>query len=155
MSDSSPAPFSDPAGTWNSRFDSDTYLFGTTPNDWLREHAGQSTPGQRILCVADGEGRNSVWLAEQGLTVNAFDIAELGMAKAHKLAAARGVTVNYVTSDCDGYQWPEGGYDGVAAIFVQFRRPGHARAHVLEHQALSQARRHAGASGLWNRAIIS
>ena len=60
MSDSSPAPFSDPAGTWNSRFDSDTYLFGTTPNDWLREHAGQSTPGQRILCVADGEGRNSV-----------------------------------------------------------------------------------------------
>jgi len=81
------------------------------------------TPGDRVLCVADGEGRNSVWLAEQGLNVEAFDIAETGVAKARSLAAQRGVTVGFSVADCDGYAWPEATCDGVAAIFVQFADP--------------------------------
>lgn len=120
----SPEPdFSDPAGTWNQRFAGDDYLFGTEPNTWLREHAGVWAPGQRVLCVADGEGRNSVWLAGRGLRVSAFDIAEVGLAKARRLAAARGVAVDFRHADCDGYAWPRGTLDGVAAIFIQFADP--------------------------------
>ena len=81
--------FSDPAGTWNRRFTEDGFLFGTEPNAWLREHAGVWQPGQRVLSVADGEGRNSVWLAKRGLVVDAFDIAEVGVAKARRLAVRR------------------------------------------------------------------
>jgi SAM-dependent methyltransferase len=73
--------------------------------------------------VADGEGRNSVWLADQGLKVDAFDIAATGVAKARELAAQRGVTVNFAVADCDAYAWPDAALDGVAAIFVQFADP--------------------------------
>lgn len=116
-------PFSDPANTWNQRFAAPGFLFGAEPNGWLREHAAVWSKGERVLCVADGEGRNSVWLAEQGLNVEAFDIAETGVAKARSLAAQRGVTVGFSVADCDGYAWPEAACDGVAAIFVQFADP--------------------------------
>jgi SAM-dependent methyltransferase len=120
--ESTPA-FNDPAATWNQRFSAPGFLFGSEPNGWLREHAGGWSPGDRVLCVADGEGRNSVWLAEQGLNVEAFDIAEIGVAKARALAAQRGVSVNFAVADCDDYAWPEAACDGVAAIFVQFADP--------------------------------
>jgi SAM-dependent methyltransferase len=116
-------PFSNPAQTWNQRFAAPGLLFGAEPNGWLREHASVWSPGARVLCVADGEGRNSIWLAEQGLTVEAFDIAETGVAKARKMAAQRGVAVGFAVSNCDDYAWPEAACDGVAAIFVQFADP--------------------------------
>ncbi|MBK5205608.1 MAG: class I SAM-dependent methyltransferase [Polaromonas sp.] len=118
-----PPAFADAADTWNRRFEAEAYCFGTEPNAWLREHAGVWHPGQRVLCVADGEGRNSVWLAGQGLVVDAFDIASVGVAKARRLAAEKGVSVNFAVSDCDAYPWPQNTYDGVAAIFVQFADP--------------------------------
>lgn len=118
-----PPGFSDPVGTWNRRFEADGYLFGTEPNAWLREHARVWRPGQRVLCVADGEGRNSVWLARQGLVVDAFDVAEVGVAKARHLAAEHRVWVNFAVADCDALAWPDRLYDGVAAIFVQFAEP--------------------------------
>jgi len=123
MTQGPPASFDDPAGTWNRRFDNEAYLFGTEPNAWLRAHADVWQPGQRVLSVADGEGRNSVFLAGRGLLVDAFDIAELGVAKARRLAAERGVSVHFDVCDCDGYAWPRAAYDGVAAIFVQFADP--------------------------------
>jgi SAM-dependent methyltransferase len=115
--------FPDAAATWNSRFAGDDYCFGTEPNEYLRQHAQVWPTGSRVLCVADGEGRNSVWLARHGYAVDAFDIAKLGMDKARKLAALAGVEVNYEVSDCDAWDWPEAAYDGVAAIFVQFANP--------------------------------
>jgi 2-polyprenyl-3-methyl-5-hydroxy-6-metoxy-1,4-benzoquinol methylase len=115
--------FTDAAATWNQRFGSADYIFGTEPNAWLREQAGVWQAGQRVLCVADGEGRNSVWLAAQGLQVDAFDIAEVGVAKARLLAAKHGVTVNFAVADCDNFAWPAEHYDGVVAIFVQFADP--------------------------------
>lgn len=117
------APFADPAGTWNRRFAEDGFLFGTEPNAWLRGQAGAWQPGQRVLSVADGEGRNSVWLAKRGLLVDAFDIAEVGVEKARRMAAEQGVSVNFSVADCDAFAWPEAAYDGVAAIFVQFADP--------------------------------
>ncbi|MFN4004060.1 MAG: class I SAM-dependent methyltransferase [Hylemonella sp.] len=115
--------YTDAAQTWNQRFASDDYIFGTEPNAWLRAHAHCWQPGQRVLCVADGEGRNSVWLAQQGLVVDAFDIAERGVAKARRLAQQAGVQVHYSVADCDAYDYGEARYDGVAAIFVQFADP--------------------------------
>ncbi len=126
--------FSDPAGTWNRRFTETGYLFGTAPNGWLAAHAGVWPSGARVLSVADGEGRNSVWLAQRGLQVQAFDIAEQGVAKARRLAAEHGVVVDFAVADCDSYAWPAGGCDGVAAIFIQFADPA-LRARLFERMA--------------------
>ena len=115
--------FADAAATWNKRFAGDGFIFGREPNEYLRSQAGLLRPGMRALCVADGEGRNSVWLARQGLDVDAFDIAELGVAKARRFAAQAGVTVNYRVADCDQWDWPQEAYDLVAAIFIQFADP--------------------------------
>jgi SAM-dependent methyltransferase len=119
-----PGPgFSNPADTWNRRFSEPGYHFGTAPNAWLAAQADVWPVGARVLCVADGEGRNSVWLARRGLAVQAFDIAEQGVAKARKLAAEQGVEVDYVVADCDSFAWPVANCDGVAAIFIQFADP--------------------------------
>jgi len=120
MTASNLTPFPDAASTWNRRFQAPGFLFGTEPNVWLRAQAHRWKPGQRVLCAADGEGRNSVWLACQGLQVDAFDIAEAGVAKARGLAADAGVTVDFAVCDGDAVVWPEAVYDGVAAVFVQF-----------------------------------
>jgi SAM-dependent methyltransferase len=125
MSDphSAPPAFDDPAGTWNRRFSEPGYLFGTEPNTWLHEHAALWEAGQRILCVADGEGRNSVWLAQQGLIVDSFDISEVGVRKARDFARVTGVKVNFAVADVAELQWPRALYDGVVAIFIQFADP--------------------------------
>jgi SAM-dependent methyltransferase len=115
--------FPDAAATWDRRFETDAYIFGTEPNTYLRQHASLWQSGSRVLCVADGEGRNSVWLARQGMIVDAFDISEVGVKKARKLAEAAGVSVEFSISDCDGWPWQDSAYDGVAAIFVQFADP--------------------------------
>lgn len=64
-----------------------------------------------------------MWLAQQGLSVDAFDIAEVGVAKARKLAAERGVAVNFEVADVDTFAWRKAAWDGIAAIFVQFADP--------------------------------
>jgi SAM-dependent methyltransferase len=133
---SSATPFTRPAATWNERFAAAGYLFGTAPNTWLRERASAWPAGRHVLCVADGEGRNSVWLAGQGHRVDAFDIAEVGVAKARVLAAEQGAQVNFSVHHCDNYPWPVAGVDAVVAIFVQFADPA-MRSRMFEHMARS------------------
>ncbi|WP_332826354.1 SAM-dependent methyltransferase [Ramlibacter sp.] len=127
----SPQPFDDPAGTWNRRFSESGYLFGTEPNGWLVEHADLWEAGQRVLSIADGEGRNSVWLAQRGLTVDAFDISEVGVRKARDFARITGVRVNFAIADIAQLRWPQNIYDGVAAIFFQFADPA-LRARIFQ-----------------------
>ena len=116
-------PFADAATTWNQRFATEEYIFCSEPNVWLHEHGGIFRSGQRVLCMADGEGRNSVWLAQQGLQVDAYDIAEQGLAKARRLAQSKGVKVNYSLADCDSFDHGSERYDGAVVIFVQFADP--------------------------------
>ncbi|MDB5751544.1 MAG: Methyltransferase type 11 [Ramlibacter sp.] len=92
--------------------------------------------GATVLCVADGEGRNSVWLAARGLQVDAFDISEVGVAKARVFAAEQGVDVNYSVAGCDGFDWPQSACDGVAAIFIQFADPA-LRERMFQRMAAS------------------
>ena len=108
---------------WNSRFAAPEYIFGTAPNGFLASNAHRLRRGARALCVADGEGRNSVWLAEQGLQVSAFDISPIGVEKAHRLATQRGVQVRYDISSVYDWAWPQAAFEVVAAIFVQFADP--------------------------------
>jgi len=115
--------FNDAAATWNKRFEHADYLFGTTPNVYLQAQTDRYPARGSALCVADGEGRNSVWLARRGLQVDAFDISEVGVAKARKLAHEAGVQVDYAVADCDQMHWPQDHYDLVAAIFIQFADP--------------------------------
>ncbi len=115
--------FANPRETWDARFSTDDYIFGTGPNAWLAWHADLLKPGMRALAVADGEGRNSVWMAKRGLTVDAFDISPVGVAKARKLAADAGVDVNYNVSGVEDFDWKVGAYDVVVAIFIQFADP--------------------------------
>ena len=115
--------FTDAAATWNKRFEAERYIFGTAPNEYLQGVAHHLAPAGRVLCVADGEGRNSVWLARRGHRVDAFDIAELGVRKARNLARGAGVEVNFAVADGDALQWPATLYDAVVAIFIQFADP--------------------------------
>jgi len=115
--------FANPRETWDARFSSDEYIFGTEPNVWLAQHADLFKPGMRVLAVADGEGRNSVWMAQQGLQVDAFDISPVGIAKAKKLAEQQGVQVNFSIHGVEDYPWTTGDYDAVVAIFIQFADP--------------------------------
>lgn len=117
------AGFPDAAQTWDARFGGADFLFGTEPNAWLASHRALFAAGQSALAVADGEGRNSVWLAQQGLLVDAFDISPVGVAKAQELARRAGVELNLRVSGCDEWEWRAEAYDVVAAIFVQFAAP--------------------------------
>jgi SAM-dependent methyltransferase len=115
-------PSSD-ADFWNRRFAVDSYIFGTQPAAFLVDNARYISPGSRVLVPADGEGRNSVFLAELGHRVVATDIAEEGIAKAQKLADARGVSVGFQHLDLQGWRWPEAEFDAVVAVFIQFAPP--------------------------------
>jgi SAM-dependent methyltransferase len=115
--------FSNPQETWDKRFSRDEFIFGTAPNVFLQSQLARFTTGQRALCVADGEGRNGVWLASLGLAVTSFDISPVGVAKARRLAQQRGVALDLQVADVETWPWQADAYDVVPAIFVQFAAP--------------------------------
>ncbi len=123
----------DQAEFWDERYRGEGFAFGTTPNAFLVSQAQCLRPGLRVLVPGDGEGRNGVWLAEQGLIVDTVDVSPLGVAKARELAKARGVTINAVEADLLAWAWPRDAYDVVAALYIHFfdaDRPGMHRAMV-------------------------
>ncbi|MGB8274173.1 MAG: class I SAM-dependent methyltransferase, partial [Alphaproteobacteria bacterium] len=89
-------------------------------------------PGQRALAVADGEGRNGVWLARQGLHVLSVDFSRSALAKARRLAERHGVTLETELADLRTWNWGEDRFDLVAAIFIQFAPP-EERARMFEN----------------------
>lgn len=107
---------------WNQRFAEEGYLFGETPNRFLAAHAAALPPG-RALSVADGEGRNGVWLAEQGWEVVSLDFSDVAQRKAADLAARRGVALELVQADVHAWDYPPAAFDLVADIFSQFSAP--------------------------------
>jgi cyclopropane fatty-acyl-phospholipid synthase-like methyltransferase len=115
--------FDNPRATWNDRFARDDYLFGRAPNAFVAAQAHRLAPGMRVLCVADGEGRNSVWLAERGLVVTAFDFSTNALRKAHALANERSARVEFAEADMLTYAWSSASFDALVAIFIQFLSP--------------------------------
>lgn len=108
---------------WQARFAEPGYLYGTEANAFLKSKAALLRPGGRALAVADGEGRNGVFLAEQGLDVLSVDFSPYAQAKARALAEARGVTLRFEQADLTQWRWPGAAFDVVAAIFIQFTKP--------------------------------
>ena len=114
---------------WSKRYRDagEEYLFGTEPNRFLAHRADLLQNGRTALSVADGEGRNSVWLAEQGLDVTAVEISPVAIEKARRLAAGRKVDVRFVLADMLTPGWPparlRNAFDWVIGIFIQFVGP--------------------------------
>lgn len=105
---------------WNERYNVPEFIFGTEPNVFLQQQACRLTAGNRVLAVADGEGRNGVWLAEQGMSVLSIDSADVAQVKAKRLALERGVSLDLECADLLNWRWREAEFDAVVAIFIQF-----------------------------------
>ena len=108
---------------WDARYAQDGYLFGTEPNEFLVSQRHLLKPGMSCLAVADGEGRNGVWLAQQGLQVLSVEASAVALDKAKKLAQQRGVAIDFEQADLAHWQWGENRFDVAAAIFIQFAPP--------------------------------
>lgn len=108
---------------WDERYSSDEFAYGTEPAEFLREQATHLAPASRVLVPADGEGRNSVFLAGLGHSVLALDASDHGLAKARTLAERKGVTLEHVKADVHSYAWPDAEFDAAIGIFIQFSPP--------------------------------
>ena len=112
-----------PIDHWNERYVGDDYLFGKEPNAFLASQRERFKPGMQVLSVADGEGRNGVWLAQQGTEVLAVEASPRALEKARQLAAERGVTLTHECADLLQWDWGTARFDAIVAIFIQFAAP--------------------------------
>ncbi len=114
----------DAAQFWDKRFSGAEYVFGKEPNAYLKNQVAKyMKPGANALSVADGEGRNSVWLAKQEMTVEAFDISPVAVEKAKQLAKEEQASVAFSVASTHSWVWKSNHYDLIAAIFIQFATP--------------------------------
>ena len=115
---------------WEQRYGGESYIYGTAPNDFLRANA-RSLPSGPTLCLAEGEGRNAVFLAESGRDVHSVDLTKAGVVKTLRLAEQRGVVVHAVVGDLADYDLGEGRWSAVVSIFAHMppsvRRDLHRR----------------------------
>lgn len=120
------------AARFNARYSEPGYHYGTEPTEFVAAQKALLKPGQMALVPGDGEGRHGVWLAEQGLDVTSFDPSSVGMEKARKLAAERGVQIEASVGDLLSWDWRENSVDVVVLTYVhvapETRRLGHAGA---------------------------
>ena len=108
---------------WQARYAVPDYIFGEAPNAFLAAQKHLLPKTGKVLAVADGEGRNGVWLAEQGLDVTSIDFSPVAQEKARALAAKRGVYVDFQCADVHAWPYPDSAYDIVVEIFTQFSDP--------------------------------
>ena len=102
---------------WDSRYAGDAFMYGTAPNDFLREQVAVLPAGARVLCLAEGEGRNAVFLAERGFVVTGVDGSKVGLEKAQKLAAQRGVKLENIVADLREFELGTAKWDAIVSIW--------------------------------------
>ena len=103
---------------WDERFSGEHYVYGEKPNAFLVRHTPLLASGARALVPGDGEGRNGVWLARNGMEVLSVDSSAVGLGKAKQLAERHGVTIKSEVADLTSWAWPESIFDAVVAIFL-------------------------------------
>lgn len=112
---------------WDERYAVEDYVYGTEPNDFLVS-VHERLPTGRALCLAEGEGRNAVWMARQGFAVTAVDGSNVGLQKAQRLAEASGVEIDIVHCDLADYLITPDCWDVIVSIFCHL--PGELRRSV-------------------------
>ena len=119
---------------WEDRFAAEEgYLFGVEPSKILTSNPWLALLGKSVLCVADGEGRNAVYLAKLGMDVTTFDLSPTAIARAGALAQREGVKVKSHVSEWNDWDWSRQ-FDMIAAIFVQFTDPNQRALQFLDVQ---------------------
>lgn len=117
--------------SFDDRYREADYHYGTEPNAFLVSQSRWLRPGMTALVPGDGEGRNGVWLAAQGLAVTTFDPSPFGVEKSNRLAAVRSVTIDAHRAGVEEWDWREDAFDLVALIFLplppELRKPAHAK----------------------------
>lgn len=113
---------------WDERYSAKGYVYGTEPNGFLAAKANL-LPAGRVLCLGEGEGRNAVWLAEQGFEVTAVDASAVGLHKARGLAAERGVRITTVHADLADFAIEPAAWDGIVSIFCHLPAALRAKVH--------------------------
>ncbi len=116
---------------WNERYSTQEFIFGKEPSQFVKKYAASLWPKSKILLPADGEGRNSCYLASLGHDVYASDYSQIGQEKAKKLAQELNVNVNFSIFDVENEEWENEIYDAIFAVFIQFSPPD-ARAKVFK-----------------------
>ncbi len=117
------------AAQWDARFRGDAYVYGTEPNDFLRENAERLPPRGRVLSLGEGEGRNAAFLASLGHEVTAVDASAVGLAKASRLAESRGLSVRAIVSDLADYTFEPSAWGGAILIFCHLPPELRKRVH--------------------------
>ena len=102
---------------WNDRYNTKDYIYGTSPNEFLVEYESQISPKGNVLCLADGEGRNSVFLAKLGYNVTAVDMSSNAIEKAKMLAKENDVDVDFVHADLTEFVIVQNHWDAIVSIF--------------------------------------
>jgi len=120
---------------WNERYSAPGYAYGTEPNDFLAREGSRIPPG-RVLSLADGEGRNGVFLASLGYEVTSVDASTVGLAKAQHLAASRGTHITTVAADLGDYALAPDSWEGIVSIFFHVPPPLRRRVHEQVVRAL-------------------
>jgi SAM-dependent methyltransferase len=115
--------------SWDEKYGAPGHYYGTEPNGFLREHHAAIPAGGRVLCLAEGEGRNAVFLAQQGYRVVAVDQSPVGLRKAQALAAERGVQIETVVADLADYRIAPGHWDGIVSIWCHLPQPLRSDVH--------------------------
>ncbi len=108
---------------WEGRYAAAGYVFGKEPNYFLASRRSMLPKQGKVLAVADGEARNAVWLAQQGLEVLSLDFSPAAQEKGKKLAAERGASLKFELADVHTWPYPEAAFDVVVEIFTQFSTP--------------------------------
>jgi hypothetical protein len=125
----------DPAAFWNARFDAQPRVYGAAPNAWLVECEPALPRGARVLCLAEGQDRNALWLAKQGHRVHAVDVSAVALGQLAAAASDARVSIGIEVADLADWQPEVGAYDAVVLVFAHF--PPALRAQVHAAAAVS------------------
>lgn len=120
---------------WDERFGVDEYVYGKEPNLFLKQNVNVIPQG-KILCVADGEGRNGVWLAKKGYDVTSIDFSPNAIEKTNRLAQESDVSIITVCADLLDYDFGKNQYDGIVSIYSHFKIDDAKTLHEKYYEAL-------------------
>lgn len=121
---------------WDKRYSTDEFIFGTKPNDFLKANTDKLKPGS-VLCLADGEGRNGVYLAKLGFDVTTIDFSAVGLEKANKLAQENDVEIKTIHADLNDFIIEPDCWDNIISIFCHLAEPLRQKVHSASAEGLT------------------